>query len=285
MREKSKLLFLTSRPLSWINTAYPFAAGYLCVVGAVDVTWVVATLFFFIPYNLLMYGINDVFDYESDMQNPRKGGIEGAVTPQSYHRLIITTALGLSVPFVVFLLLVGSLVANIVLCVLLFFVVAYSAKYLRFKEIPFLDSITSSIHFVGPLVYALAFAGFPHAVGPYVSAFFLWGVASQAFGAVQDVIPDRVAGIRSIATVLGARTTVYVATILYLFASLLLVIQGNMSIIVGGCGIIYALSTMQFLQITDSTSARARVGWKRFLWLNYAVGAVVTIVLIVTRIR
>ena len=26
-----------------------------------------------------MYGINDVFDYASDLRNPRKGGIEGGL--------------------------------------------------------------------------------------------------------------------------------------------------------------------------------------------------------------
>ena len=36
-----------------------------------------------------------------------------------------------------------------------------------------------------------------------LAAFFAWGAASQAFGAVQDVRADRSAGIASIATVLG----------------------------------------------------------------------------------
>ena len=72
-------LVTASRPLSWVNTAYPFAAAYLLASDGVDARLVVGTLFFLIPYNLLMYGINDVFDYESDLRNPRKGGVEGAV--------------------------------------------------------------------------------------------------------------------------------------------------------------------------------------------------------------
>ncbi|NTV39705.1 MAG: prenyltransferase, partial [Demequinaceae bacterium] len=58
----------SSRPVSWINTAYPFAAGYLMVERHVDALLIVGTLFFLIPYNLLMYGVNDVFDYESDLR-------------------------------------------------------------------------------------------------------------------------------------------------------------------------------------------------------------------------
>jgi 1,4-dihydroxy-2-naphthoate octaprenyltransferase len=68
-----------SRPVSWINTAFPFAAGYFMATREVDAVLIVGTLFFLVPYNLLMYGVNDVFDYESDLRNPRKGGIEGDV--------------------------------------------------------------------------------------------------------------------------------------------------------------------------------------------------------------
>ena len=78
-------LLATSRPVSWVNTAYPFAAAYLLAAGRIDWLSVVGTLFFLIPYNLAMYGINDVFDHESDLLNPRKGGAEGAVVDRSRH--------------------------------------------------------------------------------------------------------------------------------------------------------------------------------------------------------
>src|SRR5690606_6648874 len=65
-----------SRPISWVNTAYPFAAAYLVGGGRLDAVLLVGTLYFLVPYNLLMYGVNDVFDYESDLRNPRKGGVE-----------------------------------------------------------------------------------------------------------------------------------------------------------------------------------------------------------------
>ena len=78
-------LLASSRPLSWINTAYPFAAAYLLAGGRVDAPLVIGTLFFLVPYNLLMYGVNDVFDHESDLRNPRKGGVEGIVLDQRWH--------------------------------------------------------------------------------------------------------------------------------------------------------------------------------------------------------
>ena len=78
-------IVLSSRPLSWVNTAFPFAASYLVTTRELDWVFFVGTLYFLIPYNLAMYGINDVFDYESDLRNPRKGGLEGAVLDRSLH--------------------------------------------------------------------------------------------------------------------------------------------------------------------------------------------------------
>ncbi|NCU38649.1 prenyltransferase, partial [Candidatus Saccharibacteria bacterium] len=189
--QSSKLLFTSSRPVSWVNTAYPFAAGYIVMGGGADLRLLIGTLFFLIPYNLLMYGINDVFDYESDIRNPRKGGIEGGITPKKYHSLIIWSSILLALPFVIYLLAVGTVNSVLVLFSVLFFVAAYSVKGLRFKEKPFLDSVTSSVHFVGPLLFAYSLVGTTNEGLIAAVAFFLWGIASQAFGAVQDVLPDR----------------------------------------------------------------------------------------------
>jgi 4-hydroxybenzoate polyprenyltransferase len=199
-----KQVLAASRPFSWINTAYPFAAGYLLATeGRVDLTFVIGTLFFLIPYNLLMYGVNDVFDYASDLRNPRKGGIEGGLVDPSAARAVhrrILWASALSVlPFLVYLLVVGSLAANLTLVLVVFLVVAYSAPVLRFKERPVLDSATSAMHFVGPLLYALVLVGADlgaRTTWPVLVAFVLWGMASHAFGAVQDVCADREGGSR-----------------------------------------------------------------------------------------
>lgn len=271
---------MTSRPLSWVNTAYPFATGYLVMGGTIDAQLIIGTLFFLIPYNLLMYGINDVCDYESDMRNPRKGGVEGAVTPRKYHRLIVWSAILSCLPFVVALVLLGNWQSVLVLAAVLFFVVAYSAKGLRFKEVPLLDSVTSSLHFVGPLLYAYSLVGTTQAGWLAAAAFFCWGMASQAFGAVQDIIPDREANIRSIATVFGARATVWLAITLYAVAVCLVACLGVAAWPVAVAGGLYIINLLPFVRIRDERSAEARSGWRRFLWLNYVAGAAVTVTLL-----
>jgi len=275
-------LFLTSRPLSWVNTAFPFAAAYFVVTGRLDVTFVVGTLFFLVPYNLAMYGINDVFDYESDLHNPRKGGVEGALLPPEHHRVTLWTAVLLPVPFVVYLVIVGSWLSDVVLAISLFAVVAYSAKGLRFKERPFLDSLTSSTHFVSPAVFGLALASVTPTwpLVAVLTAYFLWGMASHAFGAVQDIQADREGGIGSIATVIGGRATVRLALALYLVAGVLLLFTSWPGPLAAALVVPYAVNVAPWWNVTDVTAASANRGWRRFLWLNFVTGFLVTMLLI-----
>lgn len=300
-------LLLASRPVSWVNTAYPFAAAYLLAGGGVDVAWVVGTLFFLVPYNLAMYGINDVFDYESDLRNPRKGGAEGHIAVPTTHRMILSAAAITCAPFVVLLVAFGGLLSTALLAISLAAVVAYSAPRLRFKEIPFLDSLTSSTHFSSPAWFGMALALAPAWAGDgrlpagaasampgldvwlVLIAFFIWGTAAQAFGAVQDIAPDREAGLGSIATVIGARATVRLATAAFLAAGAGVAVAGlftgpgPQSWLLGACGLLalpYAANTGRFVFVTDDDAERTRSGWKVFLWLNYCVGFLVTLALI-----
>lgn len=275
-------LLIASRPVSWINTAYPFAAAYLVTTRQIDATLVVGTLFFLVPYNLAMYGINDVFDYESDLRNPRKGGAHGAVLDRRLHRATLWTAGLLCLPFVAYLVVVGSPVSWLVLTASLFFVVFYSAPPLRLKERPFADSVTSSIHFFSPAVYALVLAGATWTL-PLVAlivAFALWGVASHAFGAVQDVVADREAGIASIATARGARWTVRFALACYAAAGVAMLATTWPGPLAAVLAVPYLVTVWPYRSVADADAAAATTGWRRFLWLNQLSGFVVTLLLI-----
>lgn len=273
----------SSRPLSWVNTAFPFAAAYLVAGGAVDLVLWVGTLFFLVPYNVAMYGINDVFDHDSDVRNPRKGGVEGVVLERSAHRATLWAAALGCAPFVAVLLWWGGRTSAAVLVVSLLAVVAYSAPGLRFKEQPFLDSITSSTHFVSPAVFGLALAAdrgaavvWEGAVTSVLVAFFLWGMGSHAFGAVQDVRADREAHIASVATVLGARSTVWFALYCYLAATTALLVPSGPTAWAALLVLPYIANVTPHLTITDDQCEQAHAGWRRFLWLNFVTGFAVT---------
>ena len=276
-------LLISSRPLSWVNTALPFAAAYYFGGGGVDIALIAISLFFLVPYNLLMYGINDVFDYESDLRNPRKGGVEGGLLPPELHRPMLIWAGLISLPpaLIIFFSATPNAGASAVFLVTIFAVIAYSVRGLRFKEIPFLDSITSSIHFVGPMLFGLLLVtDLSPGMCLATIAFFSWGAASHAFGAVQDVRADRAGGINSIATEIGARATVRLAFFLYVLAAALLAMLPGRFAFATIAAIPYLLVTLREWNITDDTCELAHRGWRRFLLWNFIAGAIVASLLI-----
>lgn len=275
-------LLVASRPVSWINTAYPFALAYLLSARQVDVTLVVGTVFFLIPYNLAMYGINDVFDYESDLRNPRKGGAHGAVLDRRMHTVTLWAAALSCLPFVVWLVAVGSPASWAVLALSLLAIVFYSAPPLRLKERPFADSVTSSIHFFSPAVYGLVLAGaaWSWQLVAAIVAFALWGIASHAFGAVQDVVADRAAGISSIATARGAAWTVRFALACYAAAGVMMLVTAWPGPFGALVAVPYLVTVWPYRRVRDADAETATAGWRRFLWLNQLAGFVVTLLAI-----
>ena len=272
-------ILAASRPISWVNTAFPYGLAYLLGGGGIDWLFWVGVVFFLIPYNIAMYGINDVFDYESDIRNPRKGGVEGAVLPKSMHAPLLWASALTTLPFLAVMYAAGTWQSALWLTISMAAVVAYSAPPMRFKERPVLDSVTSSAHFVTPaIVGAMIRVGeVPANFWIAITAFFLWGMASHALGAVQDVRADREGDLSSIATALGARTVTRLAAGAYLVAALLLFLLPAPGWVVALAGLGYVANTARFWNITDDTCENVNRAWRIFLGLNYVVGAVVTV--------
>lgn len=268
-------LIAASRPFSWVNTAYVFAAGAQ-LGGGWNRRVLTGTLYFTLPFNLALYGLNDLFDYASDMLNPRKNSIEGAIVRPSGAHTLLTAIAATNLPFLAYLFGTSNPRAAAALAFLLFTSVAYSAPPLRWKEVPLLDAFTSATHFVTPLVFGLLYGGAGFTPWLELAAFTLWAMASQAFGAVQDIEPDRAGGIASIATFLGGRRTATFALALYA-AAIALVLAASRSggyLLVAAVLALYPLNVLPYLRRPSAEAAHR--GWRRFLKLNIASGAAVT---------
>lgn len=275
-------LLRASRPFSWINTALPFLAVGLWVQHRITPALVLGAVFFLFPYNLLLYGANDLFDFESDRRNPRKGGvIEGGIVPPQ-HAGRLWFAIGLSaVPLlaaIAFINLPGAVALVLTAIVAL----SYSVPPLRLKEIPGLDAITAAFAFVLPAVCGGVIAGATATGLPwlYLWAFLAWGLASQALGAIQDVRYDRSAHIRSIATTLGSRATAVLAIFGYLAAVVLVASPGGPSRIAAAALVPYFL--LAAACVLGDPARWARRAWQGFLALNLVSGFVITMVLLQT---
>jgi len=208
-----------SRPVLWINTVGPatvgmWLAGDLWRWGALPVL-----LWLTLPFNLLIYGVNDVFDQETDAKNPRKGTLEGARISPEEVRPIAWGVVLLNAPFLLYF--VPSLTAGATLWMALYALifVGYSAPPARFKARPYLDSLSNAAY-AFPLVFLpLALGEGP--VWPAAAGLMAWSAAKHTFDAVQDIDEDRVAGITTTAVRLGPRGVVLWSGSLWALSTLL----------------------------------------------------------------
>ena len=200
-----------SRPRFWLYLAGPVVVG---VAYAASSRWelfaptaVALFAYFLLPANVFLYGVNDVFDADVDDENPKKEEREVRYRgDRLVPALVVATGL-LGVAFLPLLPPAGdaAMVAFLLLAV------EYSAPPLRFKTTPLLDSVSNGLYVLPGVVAYAALAGEAPPVAA-VAGGWLWAMGMHTFSAVPDIEPDRRAGIRTTATVLGeGRTYAYCA--------------------------------------------------------------------------
>lgn len=216
MRPSFRRLIRVSRPRFWVYCFGPYLVGALCGAEAPRQFFaplcLVFALFFLFPANLLIYGINDVFDYETDVLNAKKRGYEDLVPPDERGFIHHATAL-FCAPFLIFLPFLPR-ESVLALVGFLFFSLQYSAPPVRAKSKPILDSIFNVLYiFPGAMGYFLA-GGKNFSVVLFAGA-WTWAMAMHAYSAVPDISADLDAGVPTVATLLGLRGTLWFCLALY----------------------------------------------------------------------
>ena len=192
-----------SRPVLWVNTIGTtvigmWLSGYLWTPAIIPILlWVT------FPFNLLIYGINDIYDQDTDADNDRKGGYGGAKIKPSETKMIGWGVLLTNIPFLVFFAITLPWEAVAWMGLYAFSFWQYSATPLRFKGRPILDSL-SNADYAFPLVFVPLALGAPvwwaAALG-----LMAWSMAKHVYDAIQDIDEDSDAGIRTTAVAFGVR--------------------------------------------------------------------------------
>lgn len=192
-----------SRPRFWLYLLGPFLIGTIAA-DTTDFFWpalAVFAFYFTFPANMLIYGINDIFDYETDKHNEKKVKYETLVTPDKRWRIANVIILW-NLPFcVVWLADEMPQAAKIALLGFLFFGIFYSAKPIRAKTKPVVDSLFNVLYvFPGLFAYGLLEYRLP----PWhlAAAGGLWCAAMHAYSAIPDIKADKKARINTVATLL-----------------------------------------------------------------------------------
>ena len=204
-----RYLVVLSRPRFWLYLAGPVAVGVTYGIGDVSglftPTTVALAAYFLVPANVFLYGVNDAFDADIDELNPKKAEREARWRGS---RLVAVAVLGSALaglatfaltPRVAWPYLVGFLLLS----------VGYSAPPVRFKTTPFLDSVSNGLYVLpGAAAYATVAGSHPPLAA--LAGAWLWTMGMHTFSAIPDIGPDRAAGIRTTATLLGeGRTYAY----------------------------------------------------------------------------
>ncbi|MDA0208246.1 MAG: prenyltransferase [bacterium] len=214
-----------SRPRFWVYLLGTFFLG-LFFSGAPltssltnPLTYLLA-LYFSLPANLLIYGVNDVFDYETDKLNTKKGGYEELVRPNS-HKLLTNSILGLNIPFLALIPFLPSMTI-FSMFTFLFFGIFYSAKPIRAKTKPFLDAFFN-ILYIFPVYAGHFLDGHTSFTLAPLLAGICWVMAMHAYSAIPDIHADTKAGLATIATVLNKNGTLLFCALMYLASGLLVI--------------------------------------------------------------
>jgi len=263
-----------SRPLLWLNTSMPLLWGLLATQGAVQLRDLVLFVFFLLPYNYFLHAPNDYFDFETDARNPRKGGVEGALTPKpllARHAFISTLLL---LPFLAFTFVYFPPITLASLGLLLVLSAAYNAPPTRFKGRPILDSLTNVLYAI-PLQVGIHAAGGTELIAPQVLVFAAWGIGAHALTTITDRDEDAAAGVRTIAVMLGRRNTA-------LFSAAWFTLVGVGAISLAGTPLAAALA-LPYLSLSligrDATGEAGRRLYRLFLITNVVIGASITIIM------
>ena len=265
----TKFLQKVSRPRFWLYVFGPYLIGLAAAASdkndflAFDVLYF--GLYFLLPANLLIYGINDIFDFETDRLNPKKAEYEMLVRPESHRALVWAIAI-LNIPFIVLAFFFAPQ-ALPSLGGFLFFSVFYSVPPIRAKAVPLLDSAFNILYvFPGAFAYQMLTGSFPPLV-LFVAA-GLWTMAMHAYSAVPDIDADHEANVRTVATFLGARPTLLFCLMLYVAsAALAFEYLGTISVMIG---LVYVAMIIASLYETDRD--RLFAIYRRFPILNAGIG-------------
>lgn len=200
-------LLAVSRPALWVNTVGPLVVG-LWLTGRLwtpEPGLLALLAYLTLPFNLLIYGLNDLADREEDAASGRKGGWQGARLGPGEPGPLRTAVLAVNIPALVGLGLLLPPGAFVVLLFSAALFAAYSVPPVRLKARPFLDGL-SNVAYALPLALPALTLGEAVPALP-LAALMAYSVGKHAFDAAQDVPADRAAGVRTVATTLGVPGT------------------------------------------------------------------------------
>jgi 4-hydroxybenzoate polyprenyltransferase len=216
--------FRVSRPRFWIYTGGTYVVGYALGFALLGdffrPEYYLYLFYFFFPANIFIYGVNDYWDEETDLLNPKKGEKELRLQKRDRKRLL--NLIFLVTGFSFLLMFFQDNTARMIFGIFLFLSYFYSAKPLRFKEKPFLDFISNYLYIMpGIFAYYLVAGSLPPWI--YMLGAFFHISAMHIFSAIPDLKYDASADINTTPVYLGKKASLILCLLFWTSLSVIVV--------------------------------------------------------------
>jgi 4-hydroxybenzoate polyprenyltransferase len=246
-----KRLVLISRPICYPLTVAVYGAG-LITHSRTGWSWstLLIALYFTLPGSIILYGINDIADRESDAQNTRKGGMDGAALKREEVKSLVNIIVVLAI--VVPLLFALSNHVLMALLVASFSILAYvySVRPIRLKSIPIIDSLSNALGtllvFITGYWATQTFSNVSFPPPHLIAAIVLFTIGIHAIGTVADYAVDKAAGDHTISVLLGKSLTLTICAACFAACYFLV---GNHNIFIGIYVTLCAIATLLAIKI------------------------------------
>jgi len=252
------------------------AAAGIKLDSTTTVLAIIFAIYFLFPANLLIYGINDIYDYDTDKLNPKKIAYETLVVPEEQKDLFRKIFL-FNIPFIIGLFFINWH-AIVALAFFVFFACFYSATPIRAKARPILDALFSAGHYVATGVFGYYLVGGTGLPLIGIAAGVSWAVAMHAFSAVPDIQADTAGGLATIATKLGGKSTIVLCALLYALSAILAKASvGPWTLIFGAIYVGLMAAALAFQK-----DERKLFGlYKLFPTINTAIGGIIFLIILI----
>jgi 4-hydroxybenzoate polyprenyltransferase len=269
-----KNIVLLSRPRFWIYALGPFLLTFATIhtTSLISLNLVLMFVYFTFPANILIYGVNDLYDKETDSFNEKKAGYESALPKTNNKDHILKKVIFYSnIIFILYALITFTVLPILFLLIFVLLAHQYSAPPLRAKAIPFVDSIVSGILYILPV--CVSWGILYNTVPPLIPilAGTLWSMSMHAYSAVPDIHADKKAHIQTGATILGKNKMLILCGILFTIASILA--APYLGIFSYGAGFVYVC--LIILSINKKTPEDTLQYYKLFPIVNTLIGGII----------
>lgn len=273
-------IFKISRFRFWSYTTGPFLLGFILgtnnIYSIFSWQFSLTALFFLLPANIFLYGVNDLYDEDTDKYNYKKQEKEIRLknSDKKFLKLMLVVSTGSGLLLLTFTQNYTAKFVLIFFWLLSFF---YSVKPLRFKAIPFIDSLSNGLYIL-PGIYGFILSS--NSLPPVlpVLGFWAWTCAMHLFSAIPDILPDKKAELKTTAVLLGESGSLILCSILWLiFFSITFYYFIYLPLIIF---IIYPLMPLLFLTVRKFPLEKA---YWFFPYINTLLGFLAFLLIVVNK--